>query len=137
MATGRIEDKPVVEEDDEPEAVSFGRRALAWTAEYLPGLFRPVVLICALLLGAVGLAITLMGIIMTFAFFMLLEGGMVLIVGTLAYAQAVAWVLWGEMGFLPSLLTDFDEMRWTLWLVGLMTPGVGFIIYAKYFYVAG
>lgn len=128
--TGRMHEPTVIEEDDEEErGASLWLRSAAWVAEYLPGFFRPLVLIAAIILGIVGLGITLAGVALLMMG-VLLSSMAIMAVGSLAYAQALAWVLWGEVGFLPDQLTEFDEMRWTLWFVGLLTPGTVFIILA-------
>lgn len=127
--TGRMPEPTIVEEDDEQEKPSRAMRAVMWAAEYLPGFFRPLVLIAAIVLGIVGLGIVLMGVVLLMMP-ALVAAFCCMAVGSLAYAQAVAWVLWGELGFLPDQLTDFDEIRWTLWFVGLLTPGVVFVVIA-------
>jgi hypothetical protein len=130
-ATGRMaEPTVVVEDEDEAEQPSRRLRFVMWTAEYLPGLYRPLVLIAAIMLAIVGLGITLMGVVLLVGFFVIFSSICIIAVGSLAYAQAVAWVLWGELGFLPDQLTEFDEVRWTLWFVGLVTPGVVFVVVA-------
>lgn len=98
-------------------------RALQWTAEYLPGLFRPVLLICAILLAALGLVIIVVGVFLMLS--MVVLGSLAfLAVGSLAYAQAVSWVVYGGFELLTEALADFDSTRWFLWFVGLLLPGV-------------
>lgn len=132
-ATGRMSNPVVVEEDDEEEQPSRWLRFVMWTAEYLPGLFRPLVLIASVLLAIIGLGITVMGVVLLVGFFVIFSSICIMAVGALAYAQAVAWILWGELGFLPDQLTEFDEVRWALWFVGLLTPGTVFVIVATHY----
>lgn len=116
-------DEDELEEEEEAGPPSLGWRALAWTAEYLPGLFRPVLLVCALLLASLGLVIIVMGILLMFS--MVLLGSLAfLVVGSLAYAQAVSWVVYGGFELLTEALADFDSTRWVLWFIGLLLPGV-------------
>lgn len=144
MKTGLLH-KPVIEaapdldpddgdedDDEAPYQPSTGRWVAAWMAEYLPGLFRPLVLIGAILIGAVGLAILFFGLILVIGFMVLLGGMTIVTVGALAYAQGVAWILDGEFSFLPDALTEFDETKWALWFVGLLLPGTALIVLVKY-----
>ena len=121
---------PDADEDDDAVAArpSWSRLALIWTAEHLPGLFRPLVLIGAILLGAVGLAITVFGIVLILGFFAIFAGGACVAVGALAYAQAVAFILIGEFMGLVAALVDFNEMQWVLWFTLLMLPGAILLI---------
>ena len=131
--TGRMYEPTVVEEDDEEPQPSRWMRTLLWSAEYVPGLFRPLVLIAAIILAVLGLGITLMGVVLLVGFGVILGSMAVIAIGSLAYAQAVAWVLWGELGFLTDQLVDFDETRWMMFFVGLVTPGIIFLTMAVYY----
>ncbi len=107
---------------------SPARFLLLWTAEYLPGLFRPVILICALLLAALGLII----VVLLLGFMIIMTGGAAMALGSLAYAQALAFIISGEFESLVSALVDFDSVHWTLFLTLLMAPGAIMIFVIKY-----
>ncbi len=103
------------------------KRLLIWTAEYFPGLFRPVVLLGSLVLAAVGLAVVGLGLALFLAG-VLLGGTMILGAGCLAYAQAAAFILSGEFETLVSALVDFDGLQWTIWFMLLFTPGSALMV---------
>jgi len=130
--TGRMHEPTRVEEDDEESKPPKSLRVAAWIAEYFPGLFRPLVLISAIILAAAGLAITVFGLVLTFGLFVIITGIIATILGSMIYAQAVAWILWGELGMLTDQLTEFDETRWALFFTGLLTPGTLLILVARY-----
>ena len=133
-AVAHVDEAIEVDEDDEPSGPpSTAFRALQWTAEYLPGFFQPGVLIASILLGVVGLGIVVMGIFMMFMF-LVLESMMVVSVGSLAYAQAVAFMIYGGFAFLTEALSEFDSTQWALWFTGLMLPGT--ILFALVYFGA-
>jgi hypothetical protein len=131
LRTRRVEKPEVTREEDDEENVgpSGSRRAAVWVAEYLPGLFRPVVLVVSILLGIVGLAICAFAVSLVFVGLLLGSIGAAS-VGGVAYAQAVAWFLTGEFRMLVDALVDFDSTRWMIFAVLLFLPGTILIIIA-------
>ena len=120
------EDEFEEEEDQEPAPPSAMFKVVAWTAEYLPGLFRPLLLLSAILLTCFGIFVILMGCVLLLSF-VLLGAMAMLAVGSLAYAQAVSFIVYGGFELLPEALADFDSTRWLLWFIGLLLPGVTFM----------
>ncbi|MEK7467974.1 MAG: hypothetical protein AAB074_11210 [Planctomycetota bacterium] len=90
-------------------------------AARFPGLFRPKTLVASLIVlalagGCFVLCVILMsmGVVMTAA----TAGG----VGLILYAQAVAWVLTGEIQLLVEAMTEFDGPRWNAFFLALAIP---------------
>lgn len=109
------------------------RFLLVWSGENLPGLFRPLVLLCALLLAAIGLSIVVLGIVLLMGFMVVMGGGACMALGSLAYAQALAFIISGEFETLVTALVDFDGTHWTVFFSLLMAPGAVLLIFAKHF----
>jgi len=112
-----IPDRP----DEVETELSPGLKILQFIAYWLPGLFRPKVLVFGALCCIA--AVVLFGMAM---FFMRL--GALLVAapvggfGLICYGQALAMVLTGEMGFLSSLLAELNSTRWLLFFFALFTP---------------
>jgi len=86
-----------------------------------PGLFRAKTLVLSLIVlamaaGCFVLCVVLlsMGVVMTAA----TAGG----VGLILYAQAVAWILTGEIQLLVEAMTEFDGPRWNAFILALIIP---------------
>ncbi|KAF0241040.1 MAG: hypothetical protein FD180_4650 [Planctomycetota bacterium] len=104
---------PTLEEEPETRLERFAGR--------FPGLFRPKTLVLSLIVLAMAaccfvLCIVLlsMGVVMTAA----TAGG----VGLILYAQAVAWILTGEIQLLVEAMTEFDGPRWNAFILALIIP---------------
>lgn len=90
-------------------------------ADVVPGLFTPRVLVISVVVLAMSLAcfglcilLLLAGVLMTAA-----TAGAV---GLILYAQAVAWILTGELQLLVNALADFDGRRWNAFFIALAVP---------------
>lgn len=122
--------KPIavrVDRDTEDDDADEGRPnplrvAGAFTLACLPGLRRPTVMAMSLIVTAVGVSLVLAGLIMLLSFFVLLSGMMMAGLGVLCYAQAVAWMIRGELALLNDCLVDFDGAQWNIFTLALLTP---------------
>jgi len=90
---------------------------------YLPGLFRPWLLVRAILWSIAGFAA------MGFCAFFLILGAvlsacMVGGLGLILYAQGLAILIQGETGLLHELLADMDGRHWLVLLALLFAPFV-------------
>jgi len=108
---------------DEEEKAPAPMRALLFIGELVPGLFRPVLLIVALLTAGVGLGV------MWFSLLFLSWGGVLTACavgagGLIIYAQAVALVLNGSFCLLHEALAELDGRRWLLFFLLLSVPFV-------------
>ncbi len=129
-----LDDEP--DDDGEAEAEvrpSKRRVAAAWIAAYMPGLFRPVLLLVAIFFAAAGLGLVVMGIVLLLGFMVVLEGGVCIALGSLAYAQGLALILMGEYMSLVDALVEFDSIHWTIWFVCLLLPGAALLVAASMF----
>ncbi|MFH1732432.1 MAG: hypothetical protein ABIF82_12390 [Planctomycetota bacterium] len=114
-------------EADPVRGPSAGMRALQFVGDLMPGLFRPVLLIVALLVAIAGFAIMSLGLAI---FFMGAVFGAVAIMaaGLIVYAQAIGWVLTGSFSLLSECLAELDGNQWTLFFVVLFAPIVLLLI---------
>lgn len=98
-------------------------RLVEAVGEWLPGLFRPGLLILAILCSLAGFVA--MGYCLALlAFGLPLAACMVGGLGLIVYGQGLAMLIQGETGLLHELLTDMDGKRWTLFLALLFAPFV-------------
>jgi len=124
LETGRAsrghwpEEKEVVEEK---EPASFGMRAVLFLGEWVPGLFRPRVVIFSVLCTAVALALLWL---CTFIFMLGAIIGAMPIGGfaIMCYAQAIAMILTGEIALLSDLLSELNGTKWLIFFVVLLSP---------------
>jgi len=107
-------------ETDPEKKPAGGMRALLFVGNLAPGLFRPAVLITAILLAVGGWVAFSFGMAMVamvpLGAISLGAGGLII------YAQAIAMVLGGGFMLLHDAMVDFDGRQWTLFFVILGTP---------------
>ena len=119
-------------EEEEEEELTTADRVTVVIGEWVPGLFKPKVLIASTIVTLIGLAL------MWLTLYLIQQGtGMVAIMfaglGLMVYAQALAWLLTGELQLLTDALADFDAYRWGIFLILWLTPfGIVFARIGKY-----
>ena len=134
----RADDEPDDDEtfDDEEVRINPFYRFVVIVAQMFPGLIRPGLLIGSVLMAALGLTISVFGLIMFFGFGMMmmfvLSGVVVAAVGVLAYAQAVAWLIMGEYMLLVECLSEFDSKQWNIFFILLASPIVALALAIKF-----
>ena len=96
-------------------------RAARLVAESLPGLFRPLVLIAALLAAGVGGGLLALGL-RFLHMGMALSGCLLGAGGVVVHAQGMAWLVDGGLSFLPDALTDFEGASWGVFVVLVLVP---------------
>ena len=136
--TGQVPPPPpaptVFEPPPPEEPPSFLFQAVQVVAEYLPGLFRPKILVLSIIVTLVAL------VFLGFCAFLaalgaLIEAGMVGAPGLILYGQAIAMMLAGETGYLQELLPELDGRRWLIFFVLLLSPWIS-LYYVARAYVA-
>jgi len=96
-------------------------------AALIPGLFRPWVLLAIVLLTLLAIGVILFSVfVITLG--ALIEGFFVAGFGLMIYGQAMALLVYGEMGLLHDILADLDARRVWLWLVLTLAPVAGFLL---------
>jgi len=118
---------PPVEEAEEPGPVL---RFLEWLAALVPGLFRPWILLAVVVL------ILLASGVMFFALFIiglgaLIEGFLIAGFGLMIYGEAMAVLVYGEMGFLHDILADIDARRLWLWFALVLAPVAAYFLFLR------
>ena len=123
--------------EGEGEDATAGRApALPWRVarlvlESLPGLFRPVVLIAALLAAGVGGGLLALGL-RFLHMGMALSGCLLAAGGVVVHAHGVAWLVDGGLSFLPDALTEFEGASWGVFLVLLVVPLAALVAMGKW-----
>jgi len=114
-------------EADPVRGPSAGMQALQFVGDLMPGLFRPVLLIVALLVAVAGFGIMWLGLAI---FFMgaVLGAIAIMAAGLVVYAQAIGWVLTGRFSMLSECLAELDRNQWPLFFVVLFAPIVLLLI---------
>jgi hypothetical protein len=131
LRTGRPLQASAEQDDAEPaEQLSSGMRILQAIGDVAPGLFSPVVLISAILVGSIGLGVLTLGIVL-FLWGALIGACAIGAAGLICYAQAIAMVLYGGFSWLPEMLADLDGPRWTAFFILLFLPIVAIILIAR------
>ena len=132
------DDEPDTDEpfDDEEVRINPFYRMVIVVAQMFPGLIRPGLLITSVLMAALGLTISVFGLIVFFGFGLMLTpvliGVMITGVGVVAYAQAVAWLIMGEFMLLVECLSEFDSKQWNLFFILLALPIVALALAIKF-----
>ena len=134
LETGeRIETRYESEPESEPAAERDGDSAepeadpapppvfVLWLAAWLPGLLHPLTLILSLLAIILAAAVAWLSLLV-FSFGAVLAAIAMGAAGLVLYAQAVAWILIGEVRLLHDALMDFDTRRWGLFLLFIGGP---------------
>ena len=91
-------------------------------AEYVPGLFRPLVFALSLALCVLALALAGVTLFLFFGMGVVFEALITGAVGLMAYGTGLAWMLTGELGLLTSCLMEFDGKRWMIFAVLILAP---------------
>jgi len=118
------------EADEGPVEYTAWEKFVMAVGAFVPGVFRPKVLIASILMicvaavaGGFGLMIFSLGAV----FAAVAVGATALIL----YAQAVAWVLIGRFALLQEALTEFDGKAWTIFSICVWGPFVALFAVAK------
>lgn len=113
-------------EDEEPEAAESPPAAsgvYSSLADWVPGLFRPGVILGSLFVAALGVAVmgyalVLLGMGVLFAAVGVGAGGLLLC------AHAVVWILVGRVALLHDALVDLQGGQWMVFVVLTILPVV-------------
>lgn len=109
------------DEDDGPVTYTAWEKFQMAVGAFVPGLFRPMLLIVSLLVVCVAMVggwfcLVLLG------FGTLFPAVAVGAVALIVYAQAVAWILIGRFELLHDALAEFDGRAWTLFAIIVWGP---------------
>ena len=133
--TGEIAEGPppepaeLMEEEEAPPTLT--RRVLNIIAYWMPGLFRPVVMIASLLLSLLALGL----IVLCLVLFDL--GGWISAfpiggLGLVAYGQAVIWMMSGDFRLIHDAALDFESQHWTFFFTLFLLPLFLGVLFMKY-----
>ncbi len=128
MIVTRFEREVVEEEEERPP--NWAERAVLFVGEWVPGLFRPGVLIAAVFAAVIGL------VVMGLCVFMFALGAVIIAfpiggAGLLIYAHAVAFVLTGQVNLLHEALSELEGKKWLPFLTLVVAPIAGFVIWLQ------
>jgi hypothetical protein len=117
------------DEDDEPELPPH-LKPVAFIVNLLPGIVRPVLVVCSAVtcligLAVVGFAIGLLG------FGVVLSSVSIGAAGLIVYAHGISWILAAEFGFLSSTLIEIDSKQWLVFFTLLLAPIFAGVFYLK------
>ena len=119
------------DEDDGPVEYTAWEKFVLTVGAFVPGVFRPMVLIVSILATVVALGLGWYAWVL-FSFGMgffapIALGGVALII----YAQAVAWILIGRFELLHEALAEFEGRAWTVFSILVWGPFVAMFAIAK------
>jgi len=109
------------EEDEDEVPPCASARLLGFIGEWMPGLLRPLVIILSGVVGLVGLGLMVFGLGL-FGLGAVFAALATMAIGLIVYAQAVAWLLDGELCWLAEALTNLEGGRWGLFFALLAAP---------------
>ncbi len=112
-------------EADPVRGPSAPRQTLQFVGDLMPGLFRPVVLLPAILVACLGLGILVFGWIL-FASGIAITAVFVMAGGLIVYAHGIAWVLAGGFMLLQDALVDFEGKHWAVFFAFVSLPFIAF-----------
>jgi len=119
----RAEVGEVEEEDFElVEPDPWSHVLLMFFAERVPGLFNPLVLALTIILGGIGLGIIGFGLVVSLQMKAIFSGVAVCAAGMVAWGQAMAWLIFGELDLAINAMVEFDEKKWTVFIVSFLVP---------------
>jgi hypothetical protein len=115
---------------DEPELPRH-LKAVAFVVDWMPGLLRPVLIVCSIAtcligLAVVGFAVGLLG------FGVVLSSVSIGAAGLIVYGHGISWLLAGEFGFLSNTLVELDGKQWLTFFALLLAPVFAGVLYLKY-----
>jgi len=116
--------------DDEP-GLPRHLKIASFIINWMPGLLRPVLIVCSLItcvmgLAVVGFAIGILG------FGVVLSSVSIGAAGLIVYAHGISWILAGEFGFLSSTLVELDGKQWLTFFALLLAPIFVGVLMLKY-----
>jgi len=116
--------------DDEPELPRH-LKVLSFILNWMPGLVRPVLIVCSIVTCLIGLAIVgfAMGLL---GFGVVLSSVSIGAAGLIVYAHGISWILAGEFGFLSGTLVELDSKQWLTFFALLLAPIFAGLLYLKY-----
>ena len=96
-------------------------KVLAFFADCMPGLFRPLVLLCSVLASLAGMGVIGMGLVVM-NMGALLSGIPISACGLILHAQAVVWAITGQFWMLHVALVEFQNKHWGLFILLTLFP---------------
>jgi len=115
--------------DDGPELPRH-RTVVSFIINWMPGLLRPVVIVCSIITCLIGLAIVGFAI-RILGFGVVLSSVSIGAAGLIVYAHGISWILAGEFGFLSSTLVELDGKQWLTFFALLLAPIFGGACYSN------
>ena len=122
----RTGDELQTEAEPEPRPSAI-MTVLLFLGNLAPGVVRPMLLITSLLVAVIGLGIMVLGMHI-FAMGAVFAAVAILASGLVVYAQAVAWVLFGNFAMLPECLAELDGNQWFVFFIIVLAPIAAFLI---------
>lgn len=125
---GEVEEQDFELVEDEP----MSHRALQFFADRVPGVFNPMVLAMSILLGLVGLGILGFGMVVVLVMKAVFSAVAICGAGMVAWGQAMAWLVFGELTVAINAMVEFDEKKWTTFGILFFLPMPIFFIIFKF-----
>ncbi len=126
LHTATTAEEPDDDEDDDVEEevpLTGWERVLETLGAWVPGLFRPKVVVAAVLVAIVGLAVMALGATL-FASGMVLAPLLVAVGGAVIFGQGVVWLFDGEICLLHDALTNLEGNQLFVLAICLAIPAI-------------
>lgn len=108
-------------ETEEPEEEELWLRMARTIGQFVPGLFRPIVVACVLGVALLDCVIVYFAMLV-FALGAMFAGITMASVALVLYAQAVAWLLTARVELLTDALCEMDQLHIMMFLVAVFGP---------------
>ena len=109
------------EEAEEEEALTPAEKLCVLLGDWVPGIFRPSILIASIIVVLIGLGVmagcvVLLAMRAVFLALILGAGGLII------YGQGLALLISGQFYLITDALAEFDGNKWCLFLILLLIP---------------
>jgi hypothetical protein len=101
-------------DDTDPEG-ALG--ALAFLDSWMPGVFRPLLMLASIAVGMVGVWVTLFALSLGMVVALGMGAG-----GLIIYGHAVGWMLLGRFATLTTALSEIESKQWALFFSLMAVP---------------
>jgi len=116
----------------EQEELPGWHKALNVMADTMPGVFKPIVLLAAIVCFCIAICLGFVGMFIM-GFGAAFAGIAIMAFGLICYAQSVALLLCGTFLPLSQAMIEFESVHWTIFFLLVLGPFVGLVVYFMYF----
>lgn len=118
---------------EESEELPLWHRCLNMVADTVPGLFKPTILLAAILCFGVSQLLIAFGLFLMLGLQVVLSGTVLTAFGLMIYAQSISLMLSGTFERMSQAMTDFESVHWWIFMTFVFGPFLAILLFFIYY----